>query len=325
MLKSFLRKLFFTTAPLLFTSPAIAQDAEVVPRQSKEDAAKADAIDSLKPVKAAKKASKHADPALWVVKDNDTTVYLFGTVHILKPGLSWFDDAVKDAFQKSDTLVLEIVEPPAEKAQKIFGDKAIDKSGKTLRSKMTDADRAIYDGAMTKLGMPVESLDPFDPWAAAVTLQVVAMQKKNFDVNSGVEKQLASAANASNKPIKAVETIEYQLGLFDKLPQADQVKFLVETVKSLDDIEGSMDKLIDLWAEPDPEGLGDLMNEGLQSPELYSTLITKRNANWAKWIKERMGKPGTVFMAVGAGHLGGPVSVQHLLTAYGIKAERVSY
>src|SRR3982750_4293723 len=120
MLKSFLRKLFF--APLLFASPSMAQNTQTLPRQSKEDAAKADAIDSLKPVAKAKRL-KDVDPALWVVKDKDTTIYLFGTVHILKPGLGWYDGAVKDAFEKSDTLMLELVQPPANEAQALFAKK----------------------------------------------------------------------------------------------------------------------------------------------------------------------------------------------------------
>jgi uncharacterized protein len=54
-------------------------------------------------------------------------------------------------------------------------------------------------------------------------------------------------------------------------------------------------------------------------------LLTQRNANWAKWIKERMARPGTVFVAVGAGHLGGKSSVQKLLKKQKLKAKRVRY
>jgi uncharacterized protein len=268
---------------------------------------------------------KDVDPALWVVKDEDTTVYLFGSVHLLKPGLGWFDDGVKTAFDSSDQLVLELVEPPAAEVQALFGKFAMDQQGKTLRSKMNDADRAVYEAAMGKLGIPAPAFDPFEPWAAGITLSVVAMQKSGFDPNSGVEKQLTAAAKVSNKPIAGLETMEFQLGLFDTLPEAEQITFLVETAKLIDEVASTTDKMVDMWASAETESLGQLMNEGLTSRTLYDALLTKRNANWAKWISARMAKPGVTFMAVGAGHLAGPTSVQNLLPAYGLSATRVAY
>ncbi|WP_333568721.1 TraB/GumN family protein [Sphingorhabdus sp.] len=268
---------------------------------------------------------KDVDPALWVVKNEDTTVYLFGSVHLLKPGLGWFDDGVKTAFDSSDQLVLELVEPPAAEVQALFGKFAMDQQGKTLRSKMNDADRAVYEAAMGKLGIPAPAFDPFEPWAAGITLSVVAMQKSGFDPNSGVEKQLTAAAKVSNKPIAGLETMEFQLGLFDTLPEAEQITFLVETAKLIDELASTTDKMVAMWASAETESLGQLMNEGLTSRTLYDALLTKRNANWAKWISARMAKPGVTFMAVGAGHLAGPTSVQNLLPAYGLSATRVAY
>ena len=268
---------------------------------------------------------KGVDPALWVVKDEDTTIYLFGSIHLLKPGLGWFDDGVKTAFDSSDQLVLELVEPPAAEVQALFGKFAMDQQGKTLRSKMNDADRAVYEAAMGKLGIPAPAFDPFEPWAAGITLSVVAMQKSGFDPNSGVEKQLTAAAKVSNKPIAGLETMEFQLGLFDTLPEAEQITFLVETAKLIDEVASTTDKMVAMWASAETESLGQLMNEGLTSRTLYDALLTKRNANWAKWISARMAKPGVTFMAVGAGHLAGPTSVQNLLPAYGLSATRVAY
>ena len=268
---------------------------------------------------------KDVDPALWVVKDEDTTVYLFGSVHLLKPGLGWFDDGVKAAFDSSDQLVLELVEPPAAEAQALFGKLAMDQQGKTLRSKMTDADRAVYEAAMGKLGLPAAAFDPFEPWAAGITLSVLAMQKSGFDPNSGVEKQLTAAAKGSNKPIAGLETMEFQFGVFDTLPETEQITFLVETAKLIDEVASTTDKMVAMWASAETESLGQLMNEGLTSRTLYDALLTKRNANWAKWISARMAKPGVTFMAVGAGHLAGPTSVQNLLPAYGLNATRVAY
>ncbi len=314
-MRTYLKSLLAATALLTF-APAMAQDA---PTEAPA------AVEALDPVKVQPVSVKDVDPALWVVKDEDTTIYLFGTVHILKPGLGWFDEAVKDAFDKSDRLVLEMVEPSPAETQTLFSKLAIDTSGKTLRSKMTDSDRPIYEAAIGKIGLPVAALDPLDPWAAAVTLSVVNMQKQGFDANSGVEKQLTAAANASKKPIGGVETMEFQLGVFDAIPEAEQIRFLIETAKMTDDTGKMMDRMVELWGTPDPDGLGQLMNEGMTSRVLYDALLTNRNANWAKWIQAQMEKPGVTFMAVGAGHLSGPTSVQALLPAYGLTAQRVAY
>lgn len=304
------------TCALAWGAPVAAQNAPTEAPAS---------VEALDPVKVTAAAIKDVDPALWVVKDEDTTIYLFGSVHILKPGLGWFDDGVKAAFETSDQLMLELVEPPVAEAQALFGKLAMDQQGKTLRSKMNDADRAVYETAMGKLGLPAAALDPFDPWAAAITISLLAIQKTGFDPNSGVEKQLTAAANATKKPIAGLETMEFQLGVFDTLPESEQIAFLVETAKQIDDAGANMDKMVDMWAAPDPEGLGRLMNEGLTSRTLYDALLTKRNASWAKWIAARMDKPGVTFMAVGAGHLAGPTSVQTLLPAYGLTATRVAY
>jgi uncharacterized protein len=265
------------------------------------------------------------DPALWVVKDADTTIYLFGTVHILKPGMGWFDEAVKTAFDKSDRLVLEMVQPDAAATQQLFAKYGIDQSGKPLTSKMTEDEKAVYTKAMEKVGLPVAAFEPLDPWAAAVTMQVVGLQKGGYDVNSGVETQLTAAANAAKKPISGVETMESQLAIFDGLSQETQIKFLVEGAKVVDQMNATMDNMVTLWAKPDPEGLAQLMNDGMTDPKLYAALLTNRNANWAAWINEQMKKPGTTFMAVGAGHLSGATSVPNLLTAYGIETQRVAY
>jgi uncharacterized protein len=281
--------------------------------------------DPLAPVPMAQPVETDVDPALWVVADSDTTIYLFGTVHVLKPGLGWFDDGVKDAFDKSDQLVLELVQPPASEIQKIMADLSIDKSGRTLRSKLNDADLAAYEALIKKLGFPLEALDPVEPWATAVSIYALALGSSGFDSNLGVEAQLTAAANAKNKPMIGLETMRGQLSIFDQLSEPVQLSYLNQTVATIDQVGKQTDALVEYWSKPDPEALAGLMNAGFSDPKLYEQLLTRRNANWAVWVRDRMAKPGRVFVAVGAGHLAGPVSVQQMLTAYGLKTERVRY
>jgi uncharacterized protein YbaP (TraB family) len=148
---------------------------------------------------------------------------------------------------------------------------------------------------------------------------------RGYDVGSGVEVGLTKAATASKKPIIALETFSGQLQIFDGISSSSQIEFLMSAATSAAGQTDEMRQLVDLWAKPDPEGLATLMNEGLENGELRSALLTKRNANWASWINTRMAKPGTIFIAVGAGHLSGVDSVPALLKAYKLQTERVAY
>lgn len=272
-------------------------------------------------------AATDADPALWVVKDEDTTIYLFGTVHVLKPGLSWFDEAVKDAFDKSDQLVLEMVEPDAATQQQLVVSKGMAAPGTpTVTQQLPESKRAAYAKALTDLGMPANAFDRLKPWMAAMTLTIMPLQKKGYDLNSGAEKVLTSAAQAAGKPVIGLETFEQQLGFFDGLSSQAQVTFLSSTIDELPKVEESMQKMVTEWAEGDAPGLAGIMNEGLKdSPEVAKVLLTDRNTNWANWIVKRLEQPGTIFVAVGAGHLAGAGSVQDALAKHKVKAERIPY
>lgn len=274
---------------------------------------------------AAAEATVKVKPALWAVKDADTTVYLFGTVHVLKPGLSWFDGAVQKAFDKSDELVLELVLPDDQsEVAKATLPMAMDQSGKPLPQKLDPETLAAYQATLTGLGLPANAFDAFEPWFAGVTLSVLPLTKHGYDPNQGVEKQLTAKAKAGAKPISGFETLTEQLGFFDTLPEVEQVSFLKSVVKDIDKLGPQLDKMVLLWGKGDPDGLAVTMNESMEAtPELAKTLLFDRNARWADQIKTRMDKPGTVFVAVGAGHLAGEKSVQDYLAERGLKAQRI--
>ena len=273
-----------------------------------------------------KPTANDADPALWVVKDADTTIYLFGTIHVLKPGLSWFDEAVKTAFDKSDQLMLEMVQPDQATMQQIVLKNGIITSGPTLTEQLPADKRGAYLKAVTDAGLPPQAFDRMKPWLAGVTLSIAPIQKLGYDPKNGPETVLADAAKAANKPVAGLETAEQQIGYFNGLSQKAQIEFLTSTVEDLPKAGEEMAEMVDEWAKGDPDALAKTMNESLKdSPEVAKTLLTDRNARWATWIKARMAKPGTIFIAVGAGHLAGNDSVQAQLARQGIKAQRIAY
>ncbi|RYD51603.1 MAG: TraB/GumN family protein [Sphingomonadales bacterium] len=269
---------------------------------------------------------KDADPAIWVVKDADTTIYLFGTVHVLKPGLSWFDEGVKAAFDASDEVVLEMIEPAPEEMQALIMKTGISLTGPTLTEKLPEAKRALLAAAATDLGMPAAALDRFEPWLAGVMASVAPLAKLGYNPESGAEKVITEAATAAKKPMNGLETPAQQLGYLDGLSEDLQVKFLVSALDNYAKAGEMLDKMVGNWAAGDPVALGETMNEGLrETPELGKLLLTDRNARWADWIEARMAKPGTVFIAVGAGHLAGTDSVQAFLAKRKLTAQRVQY
>lgn len=264
-------------------------------------------------------------PALWTVRDEDTTIYLFGTVHVMKPGMDWFRGGIRSAFDRSDELVLEIIEPddPQALAATMAG-KALARDGVKLSDRLGEKERAQYQAAMTANGLSWQMFEAFNPWMAGMMLSVQPLEKLGYKADLGAEKLLTSAARASGKRIGALETVEQQLGYFAGLPMEQQVRFLTATVEGLSDMESEFARLIAHWRNGEPNELAAEMNESLEAtPELAQVLLVRRNANWAQWIKSRLGKPGTVFVAVGAGHLAGRNSVQDQLKSLGISSTRV--
>ncbi len=271
-------------------------------------------------------AANDADPALWVVKDADTTVYLFGTVHVLKPGLTWFDEAVRAAFDRSDTLVLEMVEPDPAALQKIVMAKGMTSGKPTLTEQLPPAKRAAVVAALTNAGLPQAAYDRMKPWLAAVTATITPLGKLGYDAGSGPEKVLGAAAKAAGKPVVGLETAEQQLGFFDGLSTPAQVEFLTASVDELPKLPAEMERMVRSWSRGDPAALAAVLNDSLkESPEVARVLLTDRNRTWAGWIGQRIKQPGVVFMAVGAGHLAGGEAVQAQLAKRGLKAERIRY
>lgn len=266
-----------------------------------------------------------ADPALWLIKDEDTIIYLFGTVHILKPGMSWFDEAVRDSFDASDELVVEMIKPDPSVMMKIVRELGIDKTGVSLRDKLTAEDRAEYEAALTGLQVPVAAFDPLDPWFASVSLSLIPLTRNGYDTSQGVEDELLAQAAAREIKITGLETPEQQLGFFDNLPEEIQIRFLNFTVDTIDEATEGMELMVTQWANANVDALGELMNAGLEDKIIYDTLLTNRNANWAEWVDQRMQQPGTVFLAVGAGHLAGESSLQTMLAKKGHIAKRIEY
>ncbi|MGX7952696.1 TraB/GumN family protein [Tsuneonella sp. HG249] len=268
-------------------------------------------------------AAVPAGPALWKVADEDTTIYLFGTVHVLPETTNWFDGRISSALAASDSIVTEL--PPSAltdpSAQQTIMSMATLPPEKTLRSLLTAEQRTTYEAALAKIKVPPEAFDRFEPWFAAMTMSVLPLMQSGYKLDKGVEKVLETKAGTIERG--AVETLDSQMKLFDELPQEAQIRFLTTTAENIDKVVPSLDDMVAAWQAGDADKLAELMNAAMDDPALADRLLYARNRNWAQWIDDRLDRPGTVFMAVGAGHLAGNQSVQYALAERGIKSKRV--
>lgn len=262
-------------------------------------------------------------PALWKISDEDTTIYVFGTVHILPPNITWFDGPVAAAFGESEELVTEVVASDDPAAGASFLKTAMLPADKNLRELLSDQERAAYEAGLASLKMPPGAFDRFEPWYAALLLSSLPILAEGFDTKNGVEEILGGKAKARAIPQHGLETAEYQLSLFDMLPMDVQTRYLGEVISQLPTIKSDIDEMIAAWKGGDAETLASLMNSQETDPVLIETLLLNRNRSWAAWVISRLGRPGTVFLAVGAGHLSGAGSLNEQLAQLGIVSERI--
>jgi uncharacterized protein YbaP (TraB family) len=275
-------------------------------------------------VPAATTAKPDIDPAVWVLKDEDTTIYFFGTFHLLDGKSEWFNDEVKAAFDASQELYLEILTPDDPAAmQALIMKYALDMSGKTLSSRLTPEAKKELAEQLAEAKLPAGALEMFEPWFAATTLTSLQAKKLGLQPENGPEAVLTKAAEATGKPVGELETLEGQLAMLDSLPESEQLKFLNETLDESEKLDAEFPAMIKAWGTGDSETLARLLNEGLgEDSVLYKTLLKDRNAKWADWVVARMAKPGTVMVAVGAGHLAGKDSLLEILDKRGFISER---
>ncbi len=273
----------------------------------------------------AKAPATAARPAMWKVADADTTVYLFGTIHLLPKGLKWTTPAMSKAMAASQSLVLEVA---LDKDPAVLG-AVMMKLAKSpdlppILDRVAADKRAALQKVIGESGLSLIYLDGLETWAATLGIASALNGKLNLSYAEGAERQLTLAFEKMGKPVGGLETAAQQLGYFDALPEAAQRKFLTSVAEDSADIGKEFAAMIAAWKAGDVRRIAVTFDDEMKlSPELAEVLLYRRNNNWAGWIGERMKKPGTVFVAVGAGHLAGDRSVERLVALRGFKVARV--
>ncbi len=265
-----------------------------------------------------------AEPALWKVQGPHATVYLFGTVHVLKPAVQWRTPKIDAAFKSADVLYEEIKDGDDQATMQALVAKYGLDPAHPISTKLTEGGHAKLAATEASLGLTPAQIEPLRPWMAALMISIIPVIKAGYDPKSGVDNVLKADAAAQGKPLEAFETLGQQVGLFANLPQPLEVEFLLSTVDDAAKGATLLDQLVDAWAAGDTKSLEALLNGDLKDtyPELYRIVLKDRNQGFADKIETLLKGEGTIFVAVGAAHLVGPDSVQADLARHGVTAVR---
>ena len=261
---------------------------------------------------------------MWVIRDKDSTIYLIGTVHALRPETQWNATKVNKAVTESTELWLEVADFDEEGGiMPVVAQYGVDLEH-PLSSKLNDAQKEKLAQVAAAYGIPAESLDPIKPWMAAMMFTILPLQKAGYDQNGGVDHVLKAQAVQEGDKIYGFETAEEQVRFFADLPESEQLAFLDQTLRDAEKGVQQLDKLAKAWADGDTETIAYLLVNELkrETPGLYEKLVVQRNIAWSQKIIQILGRSGVQQVAVGAAHLAGPDSVQVQLAKRGIKVDR---
>jgi uncharacterized protein YbaP (TraB family) len=264
-----------------------------------------------------------AEPAMWVIRDKDSTIYLIGTLHLLRHNADWNSAKVKKTVTESTELWLEIADADDQAAALPLVAKYGMDAEKPLSSKLSPAQNEKLAKLTDAYGLPAATLEPMKPWVAALMLAVMPLQKAGYDPNAGIDRLLKVQAEQEGDKIYGLETMEQQIKILADLPEAEQIAFLDQTLDEVEKGVELLDKLAKAWIDGDTETIGRiLVDEVKKAPALYEKLLVRRNIAWSEKIAEILKGSGVQQIAVGAAHLAGPDSLQVQLAKRGIKVER---
>lgn len=268
------------------------------------------------------------EPALYAVRDADSTIYLFGTVHIRRPGSQWGGANARAALAESDEVwtELEITDDAQARAQVLVVQLGMAPADQPLSSLLTEAENAKLTGLLQRHNASPAMFNRMRPWLAAITLSMMPMLQAGYETAAGVDNAIDAAATANGQRRRAFETIEQQIGFLANLAPEVQHQMLVDALAQTEMGAEQIDLLSTAWERGDVDTLERLVVEDTrqQYPEVYRVLLVERNNAWMDVLTRELDRSGVDFIAVGAGHLLGPDGLVEQFRARGIAVERVS-
>jgi uncharacterized protein YbaP (TraB family) len=266
-------------------------------------------------------------PALYAVRDRDSTMYLYGTVHVRPRGADWGNARVRAALDESQEIWTELLMTPEtdQQTQVLAMQLGAAEAGRPLSSWLTPEENASLNAVTTRLGMPQGALEPFRPWMAALTLTLVPLLQAGFDPASGVDRSIDAYGDSAGKTMRALETPQQQLSFFANLSPDVQREMLQEAIAESENVAAMITEMSGAWERGDDRALERAVIDDSRTeyPELYQMLFVDRNNAWMTELTREMEGSGVDFVAVGAGHIIGPDGLVAQFRARGYRVERV--
>ncbi|MEQ1610370.1 MAG: TraB/GumN family protein [Hyphomonadaceae bacterium] len=275
---------------------------------------------------------------MWVIRDTDSTVYITGTVHMLPPGIKWESEKLVRAIRDSKELWLELA---IGADRKTFARRAgpvilryARTVGKPISAYLTKREVKTLRTKLRNSGMPtrlVDVINTMKPWYATMLIGSSPLKEAGFSGENGMDLKIASLATAQGAVIHGFETIEDQSRILSSGTQREQIAVLRYALgfnaEQIAMMTRKSKAAFIAWAEGDEHLLttyfgSDIPDDAEGGRRTLDSQRQARNKNWVNQIEAMLKGSGTHFIAVGAGHLVGPKSVQELLKERGIKAER---
>lgn len=267
-----------------------------------------------------------AAPALFVARDADSTMYIYGTIHLRRTGERWGGPHVEAALAESAEIWTEVsMSPEAEAAAQAEALRLGMSPESPLSTHLDDADEQRLDALAQTLGLPRQALEPMRPWLAALTLTVMPMLRAGYDPQAGVDRAVTAWAVQHNKTLRAFETPQQQISFFANLDEATQVAMLRQSIHEAEAGVEVVNALSAAWDSGDIAAMeAQVVTEVRTSyPSVYQSLFVDRNNAWMVVLNEELEGAGVDFVAVGSGHLYGPDGLIAQLRARGVSVERV--
>jgi len=266
-------------------------------------------------------------PALYVVRDRDSTMYLYGTVHVRPRGSDWGNSRVRAAIDESDEIWTELLMNPEtdRETQMLAMRLGAAEPGRPLSSWLTPEENASLNAVTTRLGLPQGALEPLKPWMASLTLTLLPLIQADYDPESGVDRSIDVYADNAGKTMRALETAEQQLSFFANLDAEVQREMLREAISESENLTTMIGDMSAAWERGDDRALQRAVIDDSREeyPELYQLLFVDRNNAWMTVLTREMEGSGVDFVAVGAGHIIGPDGLVAQFRARGYRVERV--
>ena len=262
---------------------------------------------------------------LWKVSRDHKSIFLLGSIHYLRKENYPLNRAILDAFDASKRLILEIDlnNTPAGAAQRVTLQKAMYPDGSTLAQNVSPEAYRLTAKRAAELGIDMQVIEPMKPWFVALTILSVKLQRMGLNPKLGVDYHLAERAKRDGKPTSGLETLEFQLSIFDRLSKREQELMLRETAAEVERIDQNINGIVNSWLAGDGDRLATLLlAEMRRYPELYQKIILDRNQRWLEEIARLVQQGSDAMVVVGAAHLVGKDGVVGMLAARGFEVEQ---